>query len=77
MGIDYIYGMLLNFIAISSLTNNYASGSIFSGLITATATSPVDVIKTRIMSDSGKAYKNSFDCLIKLLRHEGIPGLCM
>ncbi|TQE00935.1 hypothetical protein C1H46_013475 [Malus baccata] len=31
--------------------------------------SPVDVVKSRMMGDS--TYKNTFDCFIKTLKHEG------
>lgn len=43
----------------------------FSGLITTIATSPVDVIKTRIMNDHKGEYKNTFDCLIQTIRKDG------
>lgn len=43
------------------------------------ATSPVDVIKTRLMNastdkNSGRHYNGFFDCLIKIIKHEGIKG---
>jgi len=58
------------------------SCSIVAGLVSAITTSPVDLIKTRIMNMKGKAegkatiiYKNSWDCLIKTIQHEGVFGL--
>lgn len=48
--------------------------SFVSGLVTTTATSPVDVIKTRIMNSKGQ-YSGPIDCLAKLLRNEGPRAL--
>ncbi|UJR24013.1 hypothetical protein I4U23_026978 [Adineta vaga] len=48
--------------------------SIISGLLTTTIVSPVDIIKTRIMTDNtstNRLYKNSLDCAYKLLMKEG------
>lgn len=43
-----------------------------SGLITTIFTSPVDVIKTRIMNDHlGGEYKNSWDCFIQTIKKDG------
>eukprot|EP01127_Copromyxa_protea_P004380 TRINITY_DN14243_c0_g1_i1.p1 TRINITY_DN14243_c0_g1~~TRINITY_DN14243_c0_g1_i1.p1 ORF type:complete len:296 (-),score=55.93 TRINITY_DN14243_c0_g1_i1:17-904(-) len=49
----------------------------FSGLASALVTSPVDLIKTRIMNqEAGNLkYRNSFDCLVKTMRAEGPLGL--
>jgi solute carrier family 25 protein 14/30 len=46
-----------------------------SGLVATICTSPVDVIKTRIMHDKGNLYKNSMDCLIKTIRVEGMTAM--
>lgn len=48
--------------------------SFVSGLVTTTATSPVDVIKTRIMNSKGQ-YAGPIDCLTQLLRNEGPRAL--
>ncbi|KAI8882524.1 mitochondrial carrier protein RIM2 [Backusella circina FSU 941] len=49
------------------------------GAITATATNPIWVIKTRLQLQGGNGgmvrYKNSMDCLVSILKHEGIGGL--
>ncbi|PVU88253.1 hypothetical protein BB561_005952 [Smittium simulii] len=45
---------------------------ISSGLITATLTNPIWVIKTRMQLGS---YKNTLDCLIKTLKNESVKGL--
>ena len=48
--------------------------SIISGLLTTTIVSPIDIIKTRIMTDNtstNRLYKSSFDCAYKLLMKEG------
>jgi len=42
------------------------------GTITVFATQPIDTIKTRMQSmDSKSLYKNSFDCAVKIWKHEG------
>ena len=54
-------------------------GALISGFVTTVATSPVDVIKTRLMNDKSSTkhalYKNSIDCLLKTVRNEGILAL--
>ncbi|KAL6838343.1 hypothetical protein ACP4OV_031847 [Aristida adscensionis] len=51
--------------------------SVASGLSATTLSCPADVIKTRIMNQGeGKAlYRNSYDCLVKTVRHEGVTAL--
>jgi hypothetical protein len=49
--------------------------SFVSGLVTTTATSPVDVIKTRVMNATHGEYTGPLDCLLKLLRTEGPRAL--
>merc|ERR1711920_765411 len=55
--------------------------SMFAGLVAATVTSPVDVIKTRMMNQDtnaanrGNIYKNTFDCFRSIVRSEGVAGL--
>lgn len=54
--------------------------SFMSGLSATTLSCPADVVKTRMMNQSsGKEtnlmYKNSFDCLLKTAKHEGITAL--
>jgi len=60
----------------------HLSCSIIAGLVSAITTSPVDLIKTRIMNMKSKAdgttniiYKNSWDCVIKTVQNEGLFGL--
>ncbi|CAM1310879.1 Uncharacterised protein r2_g2119 [Pycnogonum litorale] len=53
--------------------------SMFAGFMTATVTSPVDVIKTRVMNqkiDKSKPlmYLGTFDALKKIFKNEGIVG---
>ncbi|ETV64893.1 hypothetical protein H257_18289 [Aphanomyces astaci] len=57
-------GVLLHFIC-----------SMFAGFMAATVTSPVDVIKTRIMHQSTQVYSGSVDAFQKIVRSEGIAGL--
>ncbi|KAK6931253.1 Mitochondrial substrate/solute carrier [Dillenia turbinata] len=54
--------------------------SIMSGLSASTLSCPADVVKTRMMnqavSKDGKViYKNSFDCLAKTVKYEGLKAL--
>lgn len=62
----------------------HAQAAIFAGIATATATNPIWVVKTRLQLDhsrtkggvvTGRRYKNSLDCVTKILRHEGVSGL--
>lgn len=49
-----------------------------SGFITAVMTNPIWVVKTRMFTTSATspaAYKNVFDGLAQLAKHEGLPGL--
>ncbi|EER34738.1 predicted protein [Candida tropicalis MYA-3404] len=47
------------------------------GFVTSTATNPIWLIKTRLQLDKskGKNYKNSWDCLKSVIKHEGFTGL--
>ncbi len=49
----------------------------FAGFVAAAVTSPVDVIKTRIMNQSmrGILYANTLDCFLKIVKLEGPFGL--
>ncbi|XP_033746008.1 mitochondrial substrate carrier family protein ucpB-like [Pecten maximus] len=51
--------------------------SMVAGFMTALTTSPVDVVKTRVMNQqqNNKMYKSAFDCFFKTLRSEGLHGL--
>ncbi|XP_058096374.1 mitochondrial uncoupling protein 3 [Magnolia sinica] len=54
--------------------------SIMSGLSATTLSCPADVVKTRMMNQSsGKdtkfLYRNSYDCLLKTVKHEGILAM--
>ncbi|OAL65364.1 tricarboxylate transporter [Trichophyton rubrum] len=43
------------------------------GLITVYVTQPLDTVKTRMQSlEARSSYKNSFDCVAKILKNEGI-----
>ena len=43
-----------------------------SGLITTTAANPIDVIKTRYMSDTTNRYPSPFICVVETYREGGI-----
>jgi len=45
--------------------------SLFASIVAATVTSPVDVVKTRIMS-AKNLYSGTWDCFVKTFKHEGI-----
>jgi len=55
------------------------------GVVTGTATNPIWLVKTRLQLDKSRAekgggamrrqYRNSFDCVIQVLRQEGFRGL--
>lgn len=54
--------------------------SIMSGLSATALSCPADVVKTRIMNQRGNGekelkYRNSFDCLVKTVRVEGLRAL--
>ncbi|GMM54599.1 citrin [Maudiozyma humilis] len=54
---------------------NFGLGSI-AGCIGATMVYPIDFIKTRMQAQRSNAkYKNSIDCLTKVVKSEGITGL--
>ncbi|CAB4254359.1 similar to Saccharomyces cerevisiae YPR021C AGC1 Mitochondrial amino acid transporter, acts both as a glutamate uniporter and as an aspartate- glutamate exchanger [Maudiozyma barnettii] len=54
---------------------NFCLGSI-AGCIGATVVYPIDFIKTRMQAQRSNAkYKNSIDCLLKVVKAEGIRGL--
>jgi hypothetical protein len=50
----------------------------FAGFIAALVTSPVDVVKSRIMNENlgnGTNYRGTWDCIQKAVRTEGLLGL--
>lgn len=55
--------------------------SFTAGFFAASTTSPVDVVKTRMMNQAKdsqgrpKVYKGITDCFVKIIKHEGIFGL--
>eukprot|EP00742_Colponemidia_sp_Colp-10_P004259 GILJ01004544.1.p1 GENE.GILJ01004544.1~~GILJ01004544.1.p1 ORF type:complete len:323 (-),score=30.87 GILJ01004544.1:210-1142(-) len=53
------------------------ASSMLAGLVAAAVTSPVDVVKTRIMNQKPgqHLYLNTVDCFTKILRSEGLHGL--
>ncbi|BFZ58651.1 Pyrimidine nucleotide transporter, mitochondrial [Savitreella phatthalungensis] len=59
----------------------HLSAAALAGIATSTATNPIWLVKTRLQLDRShndptrRLYSGSFDCIRKVLRHEGIPGL--
>lgn len=51
------------------------------GVATSTATNPIWLVKTRLQLDkslagkTGRRYENSFDCMMQVIRQEGVKGL--
>jgi len=52
-------------------------GSLISGLVSAVVSTPVDVIKTRLMNQPAgkKLYSGMLDCAVKTVRAEGAIGM--
>ena len=48
--------------------------SMSAGVITTTAANPIDVVKTRYMSDSTGQYKSPLDCVKSIYRTDGLKG---
>ncbi|KAF2241479.1 mitochondrial carrier, partial [Trematosphaeria pertusa] len=63
----------------------YIIAAATAGVVTGTATNPIWLVKTRLQLDKSRAekggdairqqYRNSFDCVIQVLRQEGFRGL--
>ena len=82
----YAYGNGKRFIS-ENFNNGQENSSIhllaaaMAGILTATATNPIWLVKTRLQLDKEKAvdhdrlYRNSYDCIKKVLRSEGVGGL--
>ncbi|ORY88534.1 mitochondrial carrier domain-containing protein [Lobosporangium transversale] len=55
----------------------FAAYAISAGIITATATNPIWLVKTRmqLQVEGVRQYKNSVDCIYQILKNEGIRGM--
>ncbi|KAF9125615.1 hypothetical protein BGW39_007272 [Mortierella sp. 14UC] len=55
----------------------HLSSAATAGVVTATVTNPIWLVKTRmqLQVEGVRQYKNSLDCLVKILRSEGIRGM--
>jgi solute carrier family 25 protein 33/36 len=58
-------------------TSVHLASAVTAGIVTATATNPIWLVKTRmqLQVEGVRQYKNSADCVIKILRSEGIRGM--
>ncbi len=62
-------------------TITYCLCAMIAGLISATTTSPIDVVKSRYMNQNfhangtGMIYSSTLDCFVKTIKSEGIFGL--
>ncbi|OWF34706.1 mitochondrial substrate carrier family protein ucpB-like [Mizuhopecten yessoensis] len=74
---DHTKHTILNAGLMSEGAPLHVTSSMVAGFMTALTTSPVDVVKTRIMNQQqgNKVYKSAFDCFLKTLRSEGPLGL--
>ncbi|KAF8934185.1 mitochondrial carrier domain-containing protein [Dissophora ornata] len=55
----------------------HLSSAVTSGVVTATATNPIWLVKTRmqLQMEGVRQYKNSADCVYQILKSEGIRGM--
>lgn len=61
----------------STLVHLAAAAS--AGVVTASCTNPIWVVKTRMQLSASRQqseqYRNALDCVLKILRHEGVRGM--
>ncbi|ANB12191.1 Rim2p [Sugiyamaella lignohabitans] len=82
----FTYGLGKDFI--STTFNNgkeetwvHLGAAATAGIVTSTCTNPIWLVKTRLQLDKAtkasgeRQYKNSWDCIVKVVKHEGIAGL--
>ncbi|XP_045165322.2 mitochondrial substrate carrier family protein ucpB-like [Mercenaria mercenaria] len=74
---DHSKHLILNAGLLTEGVPLHVTASMIAGFCTACTTSPVDVVKTRVMNQCQitKPYKSAFDCFAKTLRAEGPLGL--
>ena len=73
---DVAKGMLIsNLNWRSEDMSTHFSASLLAGLIATTASSPLDVIKTRLMSAPAGQYRGTFGALVHIVKSEGILAL--
>ncbi|XP_069142036.1 mitochondrial substrate carrier family protein ucpB-like isoform X2 [Argopecten irradians] len=74
---DHTKHTILNAGLMSEGAPLHVTSSMVAGFMTALTTSPVDVVKTRVMNQqqNNKVYTSAFDCFFKTLRSEGPLGL--
>jgi solute carrier family 25 protein 14/30 len=73
---DHIKHTILRLNLLADGPSCHFASSICAGVVMATATSPVDIIKTRLMNQpvDAKLYTGFVDCLAKIRRNEGLAG---
>jgi len=75
---DHIKQLLLRNTGLNEGILLHGICSVCSGFISAAVTTPVDVVKTRVMNQPtglNRVYRNALDCFIKTARNEGLYGL--
>lgn len=74
---DHSKHLMLNSGLMSEGIPLHITASMIAGFFAALSTSPVDVVKTRVMNQCQitKPYKSAFDCFFKTFRSEGPIGL--
>jgi len=70
-GYDFFKQRLLKTGYFSDNLTTHFSASLLAGLVATTIASPVDVVKTRVMTQTTKMYNGMGDAFVKILRNEG------
>ncbi|KAJ8046187.1 Mitochondrial substrate carrier family protein ucpB [Holothuria leucospilota] len=79
---DHAKHTILNYNLMTEGPALHIVSAMMAGFMVAFTSSPIDVVKTRVMNQQIKGipkgqyrYKNTFDCLVKTMKSEGINGL--
>eukprot|EP01125_Pyxidicula_operculata_P015885 TRINITY_DN5410_c0_g1_i3.p1 TRINITY_DN5410_c0_g1~~TRINITY_DN5410_c0_g1_i3.p1 ORF type:complete len:130 (+),score=14.77 TRINITY_DN5410_c0_g1_i3:578-967(+) len=71
----FVYGEVSNWLTRGEIRELSAFETFICGVIAGAASvfgnTPVDVVKTRMQGLDASKYKNSLDCMLKILRYEG------
>eukprot|EP01089_Gocevia_fonbrunei_P001375 TRINITY_DN1127_c0_g1_i1.p1 TRINITY_DN1127_c0_g1~~TRINITY_DN1127_c0_g1_i1.p1 ORF type:complete len:309 (-),score=36.08 TRINITY_DN1127_c0_g1_i1:94-1020(-) len=72
---DKIKHLLISNKLLQDGTMCHFASSMVTGFVAASAVSPVDVTKTRLMSQKTKIYSGVMDCMLKTVKNEGFFAL--
>ncbi len=70
-GYDFFKQKLLSTPYFKDNLTTHFSASLLAGLVATTIASPVDVVKTRVMTQTTKIYNSMPDAFVKILKNEG------